>query len=134
MGSNACLFYLLFIFLQDNSVTQFVNLRGKRLAFSANESTCIPPGASGLIYPQGAGFIITDEQGAERLFIEHDKATGISWFLKVGRRGVRRWFEPTNDETLYHFGLDVLDYSASIILASRVHQQCKKYLSMTASK
>lgn len=110
-------------------MTQFVNLRGKRLAFSAKDSSSIPPGASGLIYPQDSGFIITDEAGIERLFIEHDRATGVSWFLKVSRRGARRWFEPTNDETLEAFGLDTLDYTASIILAGRVHQQCKKYLS-----
>ncbi|EPJ3803511.1 hypothetical protein OND84_004235 [Morganella morganii] len=113
-------------------MTQFVNLRGKRLAFSAKESSSIPPGASGLIYPKDAGFIITDEQSVERLFIEHDKATGISWFLKVGRRGLRRWFEPTNDETLKAFGLDILDYNASILLAGRIHQQCRKHLSTSS--
>lgn len=108
---------------------QYVNLRGKRLVFSVCATTPIPLGADGLIFPHDNGLIITDEQGIERLFIEHDDATGICWFLNVGKRGARRWFEPTNDTVLLSFGLKNLTYDATLILAQRIFQQCKKYLS-----
>lgn len=106
---------------------RFVNLKGKRLVFTPSATADIPPGAAGLIFPQDKGLIITDEFGDEKLFIEHEEATGLCWFLKVGRRGARRWFEPTNDVVLSAFGLNNLSYEASLILARQIHQQCKKH-------
>lgn len=105
----------------------FVNLKGKRLAFSQSATADIPQGAAGLIFPQDKGLIITDELGTEKLFIDYDEATGVCWFLKVGRRGSRRWFEPTNDAVLSDFGLNNLSYDATLILARQIHQQCKKH-------
>ena len=100
-----------------------ITLRGKCLYFSPTKTAHVPPGSFGVIYPAQGGFIITNRNGEEKLFIESDTTKTVCWFLLVKQKGKRRCFAPTTDEILVEFGMNRLSYGGVIKLATRIYQE-----------
>lgn len=89
----------------------------------------VPDKCAGLIYPVKQGLVITDETGEARLLVITDKGCEFSWFVSGRKRSGKYRTTHTTSEDEKVFGLDRMNYSEVIELATRIHQKCQQYLS-----